>query len=82
MINPHFSFYKIQFNNLNVDYPNILTSQTYFRFPKLYFSTLIQTKIEYFNKQLLIDVNWPNKSIWKSAVNKLTKDVLLFEKSF
>ena len=82
MSNPHFSFYKIQSNNLNHGYPNILTNQINFCFSKLYFSPLIRTKIEYINKQLVIDVNWPNKAFWKSALNKATKYILLFEKSF
>ena len=34
------------------------------------------------HKQLLVDVNWPNKAIWKLALKKATKDILLFEKSF
>ena len=51
-------------------------------FPTLYFSALIRTKIEYINKQLLLDVNWPNKGIWKSALSKAIKYVLLFEKPF
>ena len=77
MSNPNFSFYKLQSNNLNLDYTNILTSQIDFCFPKLRFSPLIRTKIECINKQLLVDVNWPNKAIWKST---LKKDILLFEK--
>ena len=80
MSNPHFS-YKIQSNNWNLDYPNILTNQIDFRFPKLHFRPLIRSKIEYINKQLLVDVNWSNKAIWKSALNKGTTYVLLFEKS-
>ena len=82
MSDPHFSFYKIQSNNLNLDYPNILNNQIDFRFPKLYFSPLIRSKIEGINKQLLVDFNWPNKAIWKSVLNKTTNDVLLFKKSF
>ena len=53
----HFSFYKIESNNLNLHYPNILTNQIVLCFPKLYFSPLVQTKIECINKQLLVDVN-------------------------
>ena len=39
--NLNFAFYKIQSNNLNLDYPNILAKQTGFCCPKLYFSSLI-----------------------------------------
>ena len=53
----HFSFYKIESNNLNLHYLNILTNQIVLCFPKLYFSPLVQTKIECINKQLLVDVN-------------------------
>ena len=74
-------FYKIRFNNY-FNYPNILTNQTDFCFPKLYFSLSVPTKIVCINKQLLVDVIWPNKTICKSSLNKATKDVLLFEKSF
>ena len=52
-----FFLYKIQFNNLNLDYPNILTNQIDFCFPKLYFGSLIRTKTECINKQPFIDVN-------------------------
>ena len=61
MSNQHFSFSKIQANNLNLDYSNVLTNQIDFCFPKLYFSPLIRTKIECINKQLLVYINWPNK---------------------
>ena len=74
MTNTHFSFYKKHSNNLNLNYPNILTNQTDFCFPKLYLSALIRTKIECMNKQLLNDVNWPNEAIWKSLLNKVTND--------
>ena len=43
----------------------------------LYLSPSIRTKIECNNKQLLVDVNWINKAIWKSAFSKAMKDVLL-----
>ena len=75
MSNPHFSFYKTQSKNLNLDYPNILTNPNDFCFPKLYFSPLIQTEIECISKQLLIDANSPNKV--KLVLNKTTKDALL-----
>ena len=68
MSNQNFLFYKIQSNNLNLDYPNILTNQTDFCFPKLCFSSLIRTKTDNINKQSLIDVTWPNKPMWKSAL--------------
>ena len=42
--------YKIQSSNLNLNYPNILTNQIDFCFPKLYFSPLIRTKMEFINK--------------------------------
>ena len=29
--------------------------------------------------QLLVDINWPSKAIWKPALNNATEDVLLFE---
>ena len=80
MSNQNFSFYKIKSNNSNLDYPNILTKRIDYFFPKLYFSPLIWTKIECINKQLLVNVNQPNKAIWKPALNKATKDALLFEK--
>ena len=78
MSDSHFLFNKIQFNNLNLDYPNILTKKTDFYFPKLYSSPLIGAKIECINKQLLVDINWSNKAIWKSALNKATKEILIF----
>ena len=81
MSNPYFSFCKKQSNNLNLNYLNNLTNQIDCCFTKLCFSPLIQTQIECINKQLLVDVSWPNKAIWKSELNKATKDVLLFEKS-
>ena len=37
----HLSFYKIQSNNLNLNYANILTNQSDFCLTKLYFSPLI-----------------------------------------
>ena len=30
--------------------------------------------------QLLVDINWPSKTIWKPALNNATKDVFLFQK--
>lgn len=42
----------------------------------------MQTKIGCIDKQLLVDVNSSNKGIQKSALNKATKDAMLFEKSF
>ena len=81
MSSEHFSFYKIEPHNLNLDYPHILTNPIVLRFPKLYFSPLVQTKIECFNKQLLVDINWINKAIWKSTLKKATKGVSLFEGS-
>ena len=61
-------FYKIRSNNLNLDYPDILTDQIDFCFLKVYFSSLIRTKIECIDKQPLINVNRPNKAMWKSAL--------------
>ena len=63
MSSQKFLFCKIQSNNLNLDYPNILTNQLDFCFPKLYFSSLIRTKAECINKHPLINVNWPNKAM-------------------
>ena len=80
MSNPQFSFCKTQSNNLNLDYPNILTNPINFCFPKLYFSPLIQAKIECISKQLLVDVNSPNKA--KLVLNKATKDALLSRNHF
>ena len=77
-----FSVYEIHFNNLDLGCPIIFINQIDFCFLKLYFGPLIRTIIEYINEQLLVDVYWPNKVIWKSALNKATKDVLIFEKSF
>ena len=82
MSNQIFLFNKIASDNLNLDYRNILTYEIDFCFPKLYFGPLIQTKGESINKQLLVNVNWPKKAIWKPALNKATKDVLLFQKLF
>ena len=47
----------------------------------MYFNPLVQTKIECINKQLLVDVNQPNKAVWKSALNKATEGISLFEES-
>ena len=66
---------------MNLDYPNILTNHIDFCFLKLYFSVLTRKKIESINKQL-VDVNWPNKAILKSALDNAAKEVLLSEKSF
>ena len=82
MNNQHFPFYKKQSHNLSLNYPNILTNQINSCFSKLCFSPLIRTKIECINKQLLVDVNCPNKAIWKLALDKTKKDVLLLEKLF
>ena len=64
----NFLFYKIPSNNLNFHYPNILTNQTDFCFLKLYFSLLNRTKTDSIKKQPLIDVTWPKKAMWKSAL--------------
>ena len=64
------------FSTLNM-LPNNVAIQIYFCFPMLYLSPSIRTKIECNNKQLLVDVNWINKAIWKSAFSKAMKDVLL-----
>ena len=53
----NFFLNKIQSNNLNLDYPDILTDQIDFCFLKVYFSSLIRTKIECINKQSLININ-------------------------
>ena len=54
MSNQVFSFYTIQPNNVNnqIDFNQILC-----------FNPLIQTKMEWINKQLLVDVRWANKAI-------------------
>ena len=70
MNNPKLWFYRMQSNNLNLDYLNVLTNQIDFCFSKLYLSTLIRTKIECITKQLLVDINWPSKAIFNSALIK------------
>ena len=47
---------------------------------KGYTEPLIQTQIESINKQLLVDLNWLDKGIWKLI--KRLKDVLLCKISF
>ena len=59
-----------------------MTSQVDFGFPKLSFSSVMRTKTKRIHRQLMVDVNWPNKGIQKSVLNKATRDGLLFEKSF
>ena len=53
---------SIKFNS---DNSNILTIQTDFSFLKQNFSSLVQTQEERINKQILVDVNYFNKAIWK-----------------
>ena len=60
--------------------------------PQPYFSPLIPTQIECFNKQLLLllmvigyvnyYLNWHNEAIWKTGSCRATKDLLLCEISF
>ena len=76
----HFSFHKIKSNNLNLGYLNKLTNQIDLCFPKLYFSPSIRAKIECIEKELLVHLNWSNKAIWKSALNRATKDVFVIWK--
>ena len=80
MSSQYFLFYKIQSNNLNLNYLNILTNQTDFCFPKLYFSSLIRTKADRINKQLLINLIGLIKP-YGSLRFKATQYVLLFERS-
>ena len=61
MTNPRFSLWKKCHPIISIfhsDYSNVLTSQIDFCFPKLCFAPFIRTQIEYFNKQLLIDIAW------------------------
>ena len=73
MSKQHFLIHKTQSNNFSLDYPNKLTNQIDLYFQKLYFSPLIRMKIECIDKQLLVDVNYSNKAIWKSTLNKASK---------
>ena len=65
---------------MNLDYPNKLNNQIDLYFPKLNFSLSIRTKIECIDKELLVDVDSTNKAIWKSALNRTTKDVFVIRK--
>ena len=49
-------------------------------FPTLCFSSLFQTLMDCINKQLLVDVNWLNKAIMKSALCQAKN--FLFETAF
>ena len=69
-------------NKLNSDNSNVVTIQIDFCFLKQNFSSLIRTQIEFINGQILGDVNWFNKAIWKSALIKVIRSVLLYELSF
>ena len=80
MSKQHFSFYKIESNNLNLDYLIKLSNEIDLCFLKLYFSPSIRAKIECIEKELLVDLNWSNKAIWKSALNRATKDVFVLWK--
>ena len=65
---------------MNLDYPNKLNNQIDLCFPKLNFSLSIRTKIGCIDKELLVDVDSTNKAIWKSALNRTTKDVFVIRR--
>ena len=50
-----------------------LDKTNWFLFTKVIFQSINLSKIDCNNKQLLLDVNWSNKTIWKLASNKATK---------
>ena len=43
---------------------------------------LIPNKIECINKQLMLNIDWPDETIWKSVLNIAATDDLLFGKLF
>ena len=56
--------------NLNSTYSKILTIQIDFCSLKLCFSPLMWTQAGCIGKQVLVDVNWLNKTIYKSLLRK------------
>ena len=68
-------------NKFNSDNSNV-NIQIDFSFLKQNFSSLIRTQIEFINGQILGDVNCFKKAIWKSALIKVIRSVLLYELSF
>lgn len=73
---------KMSLNNLTSSYQNVSIIQIEFCFPKLYFRKFIRTQMECISWQLLVDDNWLNKAIWKSALCKSIKHILLREIPF
>ena len=69
-------------SDLNFDYLNVVIILINLYFAKLCFSPLVRTYIECINKQLLVDINWLSKAIWKSELRKEIKDVSLCEMLF
>ena len=68
-------------NKFNSDNSSV-NIQIDFSFLKQNFSSLIRTQIEFIYGQILGDVNCFNKAIWKSALIKVIRSVLLYELSF
>ena len=68
-------------NKFNSDNSNV-NIQIDFSFLKQNFSSLIRTQIEFIYGQILGDVNCFSKAIWKSALIKVIRSVLLYELSF
>ena len=76
MSNPHSSLCKRPSNKFSSDNLNVLTDKIGFCFRKRNFSPLIQIQLDC--KQILLDINWFHKTIWKSALSKAMRDVLLY----
>lgn len=76
MSNPQSSLCKRSSNKFSSDNSNVLTDKIGFCFRNRNFSPLIQIQLDC--KQILLDVNWFNKTIWKSALSKAMRDVLLY----
>ena len=76
MSNPQSSLCKRSSNKFSSDNSNVLTDKIGFCFRNRKFSPLIQIQLDC--KQILLDVNWFNKTIWKSALSKAMRDVLLY----
>ena len=63
-------FHQVKWHPIkwHFDYLKVLTMEVDLCFPTLCFSSLFQTLMDCINKQLLVDVNWLNKAIMKSAL--------------
>ena len=66
-------------NKFKSNNSNVLTNQIDSWFLKQDFGPLIRTQTKCISKQILLHVNWFNKAIWNSALNKVIRDVLLYE---